>query len=270
MSFAEYRALDRVSQSDLKACMSNAQLWYETNVTKKYAKPDAPHFQFGKDVESHLKSRGDKGTLTIAPTEVLTANGQKRGKKWEEFKAANDGARIVTEKEHDELYGSLDTILQNVLEHRFAKALLYASDVEWSVRYAWSDGDLDLKCEIDILRAETCAVVDVKTAKDIAPKRFAQAVVDFGYDVQAAHYLDAVAREHSGEVFRYYWVVIRNSAPFDVAVYQMSNEVLGYGQERLEEYKTWFRHCRDSDVWRSPGHNEIETLHLPPWIARTR
>ena len=85
----EYRNHYAVSQSDLKAFAKHR--WrYHLQRTGKLPKPGPTEAQqFGTRVESMLRG-DDCHEVIVIPPEVLTSNGQRRGKKWEAWRDERD------------------------------------------------------------------------------------------------------------------------------------------------------------------------------------
>ena len=264
LTWDEYRAYPLPSQSDLKAAWDDAQLWHETNVLKCIEKPGpSASQQWGTQCEAMLRD-GPNDAIEIIPPEVLTSNGARRGKAWEAYRDANADKQLVTEKEYLDKHYGLERAVQNVSEHRYATSLL--ADVEWSVRIEWDNGSgFQMKGELDCLNADKAYVVDVKTATDNSPEVFQRDAIKWGYDIQAAAYLEAASILLDADL-RWFWVVVQNKAPWKVEVYQAIYEVLEYGRDRLVERQEWFDRCRETDTWRSPTLGEIVELNLPNYL----
>jgi exodeoxyribonuclease VIII len=119
-------------------------------------------------------------------------------------------------------------------------------------------------------------VIDLKTTSDASPERFARSCVTFGYNAQAAHYLD-VAREvgvRAGglHVERFVLIAVETQAPYSVACYTLSRDFLDSGRiqnflalQKIEE-------ARRTNIW--PGYDAdpargplIRELQLPHGAA---
>jgi hypothetical protein len=57
---------------------------------------------------------------------------------------------------------------------------------------------------------------------------------EFGYEVQAAYYVD-VAQAIDGKKRDFYWVAVEKDAPFAVAVYKASDAMMEYGRTQYKK-----------------------------------
>lgn len=270
LTWNEYREWPLPSQSDLKAVWDDAQLWHETHVLKSIAKPDDSHYhEWGRAVESALRD-GFKESVTIIPVDVLTSNGARRGKAWDAYKEEHKDKTLVTEKEYLDRYFGLERAVENVDGHKYANALLRDGDPIWNARISWSADEFEMKGEADVVRLNSDILVDVKSSAANDPRSFERDVIKFGYDIQAAAYIEAFSTLQNNDVhgWRYFWVVVQNKAPWRVEVYDASEDLIEFGFERLRDRKDWFKQCRDSDVWRSPTHGEVVSLGVPAYARK--
>ena len=272
----QYRAYEAVSQSDLKAAARNPQLYYETYLrqpphTRRPRQATTPEQQFGMSVEEFLRTNQLPQDLVVIPAEALNKDGHRRGAAWTAFAAANADKQLVTQKEFDAQMAGILEAAANVGDHKVAETLISSPDAQWHQRFTWMCPDtmLPLKCEMDILDVTLGVVSDVKTTADTDADAFARSVISWGYDIQAAHYLEAAALAYPERPFMFGWIVIRNKPPYDVEVYEACDELLEHGRKRLMVARENYRRCVDSGIWRSQTHGLSVSLDLPAW-ARGR
>jgi hypothetical protein len=140
----------------------------------------------------------------------------------------------------------------------------------------WCDKATGIECKgrIDRLLETRSAriVIDIKTAADASPKRFAADAIKYGYDVQAAHYADAIRTLHAdSKPVDFVWIVVEKAAPFAVMVYRASEpdcqpDMMTFGQSRRGKLLRELRACRENNKW--PGYGEgILPLRVPAWEA---
>ena len=79
-------------------------------------------------------------------------------------------------------------------------------------------------------------VIDLKTTSDCRPEPFLRARERFGYDVQAAHYVDAV-RRFTGRPPDFAFVAVELSAPYSVWVHVLGDNELAAAQGHLSRLK---------------------------------
>lgn len=80
-------------------------------------------------------------------------------------------------------------------------------------------------------------VLDLKTTGDCRPDAFRRTRERFGYDLQAAHYVDAVSRL-TGDTPRFAFVAIELSAPYSVWIHELTAGELDAARSRLEQLKS--------------------------------
>lgn len=79
-------------------------------------------------------------------------------------------------------------------------------------------------------------VLDLKTTVDCRPEPFARTRERLWYDLQAAHYVDAVGRL-TGNRARFAYVAVELTSPYAVWVHELSDPELRSASERLGEVK---------------------------------
>ena len=186
--------------------------------------------------------------------------GIRRGRKWEAFCTANEGRTILTEAQYDTAIALRDS----ARSHAVASQLLAGPGRnELTVKWKHPRTGRDCVSRLDRL---TKALVDVKTARDVSPRRFCADAAKFGYAMQLAFYADAVAVAF-GETPPVKLLVGQNAAPFDVAVYDVPEDVLSFGRKQYEDALDLLAKCEESDKWPGQAPDEEVTLKLPLWAA---
>ena len=79
-------------------------------------------------------------------------------------------------------------------------------------------------------------VLDIKTTGDCRPDAFRSTREHFGYDLQAAHYVDAVMRL-TGEAPRFAFLAVELNAPYSVWVHELEEREIGAARLALERLK---------------------------------
>lgn len=103
-----------------------------------------------------------------------------------------------------------------------------------------------------------------------APAKFARAVADFRYYMQAHVYTAGYAAMFAGRISAmpgYALIAQERTPPYRVAVYELHPAALRKGREDAERAMEIYRDCMESGIW--PGYStEIELLDLPYWAYR--
>jgi hypothetical protein len=110
--------------------------------------------------------------------------------------------------------------------------------------------------------------VDLKTTVSVQTRALVRTVVKYGYDQQAAHYLDGLAKDglvDAGFVF----VFAESKPPHLVRVVQLAEHWVERGRRRNREALDLLDRCLDLDDWPGapPG---LLTLDPPGWLDTDR
>lgn len=253
LDYATYRALPGVNWSTLKH-MRVSPLHYRH--ARDNPRPDTSALALGRMVHARvfepLRFASDYVTL---PAKMI-----RRGKKWDAFKAEHPGKEIVTEADHDYAQRIGDALES----HHVAGPYIARGSAEQAFQWTDTHTGLACKCRVDFLSESVPATVDLKTATDISPYRFAGQVARLGYHGQGAFYSDGVTA-NTGTVLPFVLIAVESSPPFDVIVYRLDEDSLYAGTEEYRELLAKVAACAKSDRW--PGRFDTEqTLRLPAWV----
>lgn len=205
-------------------------------------------------------------TYIVSPKfDRRTKEGKADAAAWEE---AHKGAVSVDEAELKKLLG----MQKAVLEHSGAKKLLSKCYVEMS--YFWTDEDTGFQCRVrpDVLalddQGDVIAAIDVKSTSNASKDKFQKSVMDYGYDLNAAFYSDAIERA-IGRRVPYYFLAVESAEPYGVALYKAGQSMLDVGRDKYRSALQLLQWCRENDRWPSyQPFGEYEDLEIPEWYAR--
>lgn len=186
----------------------------------------------------------------------------KAGKEaWSAFLEEAAGKEIVSAEDA----AIVESIAAAVRGHRGAGALLKGAATEVSLE--WRDDATGMRCKgrMDAV-AQHDVIIDVKTCQDASPKAFERAIANFGYHIQAAHYIDGYEAATGVRPRAYIWIAVESSAPHGVAVYAADAAMLEIGAEKRAMALEIIAECTEAGEW--PGYPaEIQTISLPGWAA---
>lgn len=112
---------------------------------------------------------------------------------------------------------------------------------------------------------------DLKTTTDASPEAVQRAVMGYGYDVQAAHYLE-VWKAATGEDRAFQFMFIEKDAPHEISIVRLGGDSLTMAMKRTARAREMWGHCLKSGVW--PGYPaDIIQIDLPEfyqarWLER--
>lgn len=199
-------------------------------------------------------------------TDVAVWEGDKRTKAWKEFQAANAGKEIITADEGEEIA----RLCEAIRRHSIASAYLEGARAE--VTCLWrhavegfagmSGFAVDCKARLDLLQTDV-AIIDIKGTRDASPASFGRDSFNFGYFIQAAMYVDAVAA-CTGAVLPYVIVAAEHSAPYAVQPYRLPEALLERGRMEYRALLARLALCRRENQWGGYSDGEL-LLELPRW-----
>lgn len=159
--------------------------------------------------------------------QVISYDGTRRGKVWEEFKTQNSDSTIITIGEEKNLTKMRERLysIPRVVD------LLMGGEAE--VVSCWEDEESGVYCKgkADYLKIENDRriLVDIKTTQDHSERAFKGSCMKYGYDRQAAFYLDGFNADE------FWFIVIEKTDPFDVGIYMCGEEFIGYGRDKYKD-----------------------------------
>ena len=251
ISNADYHADPAISASQLKE-ISRSPFHY----WKRYVDPDrsplkpTAAMRFGSLVHCAV----------LEPKELLQRYALAPDRRTKEGKAIADkmladGIEPVNDNDFEQAL----SMAAAVHSHQTASLLLTNGQAEQS--FWWDDvaTRLRCKCRPDLFDGEL--IVDLKTCVDASPAGFGKAIANFGYQLQAAHYLAGTLAK------RFIFVAVEKVYPFAVGVYELDAEALVHGSIARHNALQRVQDCRAVGEW--PGYTDgIQTLQLPGWALK--
>lgn len=160
-----------------------------------------------------------------------------------------------------------DALEQSIERNGLAADLLAQGESE--VTITWQEitdtlTETRCKARLDKWCRDECRIVDVKTADDVSEHAFERTAMSFGYHIQAAHYITSVA-DDCGKWPEFWFVVLQNKPPFDVAVYRaLHGTFIAPGMQVRSELLSAVVNADATGVWHTP-QTEPKDLSLPKW-----
>ena len=120
-----------------------------------------------------------------------------------------------------------------------------------------------VRVRFDLLTAGG-VIVDLKSAKDCAAPAFSKSCANYGYDLSAALYMDALewaGVTHDGYLF----AVVESEMPHAHKLYQPDQLMIQRGRERYRAALDLFAECERENHWPLPECTGPELISLPEW-----
>tara|TARA_R110002020_G_scaffold144946_1_gene318143 strand:+ start:241 stop:1026 length:786 start_codon:yes stop_codon:yes gene_type:complete len=226
--------------SDIKF-ISNSMLSHLKKSPKDLARhfekgsPETPAMVFGRAFHKAILEP------EVFSDEVAIYEGKtKRGKAWDEFVEINNKRKrdVITKVEFEVIKGMEDALFFN----KDVARLLHGKK---EVPMVWQDTLSSVWCKgkVDIINGNQ--ILDVKTTQDASLEGFRRSAYKYGYNRQAAFYMDGFG------VSSFVFVVIEKKAPYNIGVYECSQDFIESGREEytnlLLDYKKYFNFTEESN-----------------------
>ncbi len=253
MSETEYHAHENLGSTDLKYILrSPAHYKYykseKRDQTKAMNFGTAFHFAV-------LEPARFKNEVVVMPS----FSGKGMYEKKDIFLTQSFGKVIVTESEIESIFG----MLKSIAGHKIARSLLVGGVAEAS--YFWRDPvtGIGCKCRPDYRRFGG-TVMDLKTTGDASTEDFSRSILNFGYHLSAAHYLDGVSSVLDQKHETFLILAIEKEPPFGIQIFEIDFGTLEKGLELRDRALLRYKNCLNDANW--PGYSsDIVPISIPPY-----
>lgn len=183
---------------------------------------------------------------------------------WEKFAKETEGKTLISEDELAQAKAMVSAVLSHedivpLLNHPSAKA-------EVSINATENVLGLDIPCKMrcDLLTEDGKTIVDLKTCEDASQDGFQRTFLNYGYWMQAAHYI-ATARLAGVPVERFVFVAVEKNAPHCVALYSVNADAFEKGFAIRKRLLEVYASCVASGKF--PAYSKgMSNLTLPSWL----
>lgn len=250
----EYFAADALSASGIKQMLKSPAHYKAVCIDKLFNKT-TPAMEFGKVVHAVVLEPHLARKLEVIPD----ISGRGKTEKLEEWRASIPrDALVVSQDNYDTLMG----MVASIQRHPVAAGLLRDGSAEMTGFFT-VDG-ARCKFKADYITKHVDKVIDLKTCADASPLEFAKSIANFGYHIQAYHYLrgmDEVCGKFDRE---FVFVAIEKDPPYAVACYRADERMLQLAATKWAHGVNRYIGCRERNEW--PGYaDEITDISLPGW-----
>lgn len=246
----EYRQLPGLSSTGVKRMLDSPAVydWY-----RRHPEPPKTAFDLGIAVHNRV--------LGVGVGEVVVEGPWNTNAKKEQIAEGRKAGSIPVKPEQ---VAKADELAEAVRKHPDASLLLTGGQPE--VTILWDDPATGVRCKgrLDYWHERVSLAVDLKSAHDAHPRRFAKHAADYGYPEQAEHYADGV-QALTGTRPRFLHVLVQTEGPPLVAVCDLA-EFADTAQENVRTAVEMYRDCKRSGVWPGIPHG-IHRIEPPRWYG---
>jgi len=226
---------------------------------------DSKTFDIGR--AAHRAILGKGGDYVAIPTDILASNGAASTKEAKAFieDARAAGMTPLKESEVDQIGA-----MQSAVTHQLA-AMRINLDPARSELVAIGDVG-GVMCRAMVDNAPTDArlpLYDLKTTTDAHPDAIIKAVETYGYDLQAAHYLDTWEAA-TGERRKFRFIFVEKAPPYACSVVQLHDDPdsesdwMLTARSKARECRRIWAECLAADYW--PGYPpQVQIIGARGW-----
>ena len=260
----EYFKSPGVSNSDLSLFLKSPS-HYETMKLKGMRRAPTDAQNFGSALHCYLLEHHLYKIKTAVAPKVDKRTTAGKGA-WNAFEVESQGKLIITEEENNaiiEIGKKVDSYLYND-KHLIKDQLLNNGHAE--IAMFWKDDDTKtlLRAKADYVHAKDI-IVDVKTTKNASKRAFARSCAMYGYHRQAAMYLWGASQITGKKFTKFYFLAIEKEPPYEVAIYQASQEMIEQGFREIKKALQDLDSCGVKGEFYGYQPNGPELLDLPQW-----
>ena len=174
--------------------------------------------------------------------------------------AASQPKPILTREEHRLIVGMADSISAHPLARTIRDG---PRKTELSI--FWETAGVPCQARLDCVQPRV--IWDIKTCREASYRGFLRAIGQYSYHMAAAWYLEgAKAVGLINGSCRYLWLAVENAAPYNVAVYEASAELLAAGAEQNCAAVARYLECKDKGVFPASYANDAIVMDCPKWL----
>lgn len=238
-----YEDLPGVNKSTLwELRKSPLHYWHLMNDTPK---EDTKAMKFGRAVHAWLLQQETFfETFSVAPD---CDRRTKEGKAiWSML--TESGKEIVSREDMD-IIQAMDDVFGPTCDKLLAGA-------ETEVPLVWTDSSTGVKCKSRLDAITKDYVIDYKTTTDAGTNAFRREALKYGYDLQAAMYMNA-ARANGYNPKGFIFIAQEKTAPYLINILHAGEAFLDRGAWIMRDLLAKYKECRDSGNWPGYGENEL-------------
>lgn len=230
----EHHAGDYITSTSIKRALSKTMASWK--LAQEEGESDTDAMRLGRLIHIAVFEKDKWDDLVMmAPTNKDGSPLQKRSnadkETWAKFatQLASTGKDYCSVPEKEKCFAISDSVWSNPDAAKWlASGVAEVSGIAESEDYGKLAIRPDWRC------ADRQVIVDLKSCQSASPNEVPRAIVNFGYALSAAFYVD-IARVIDKKDYDFVWIFVEKEPPYNVACYCAPPEVLEYGRGNAED-----------------------------------
>ncbi len=225
LSNADYHAsVGHLSSSQIKLILDSPEKYYKRYISKEVKNASSDAMDVGTAIHMRILEPEEYAK------QVIVYTGRRAGSIWEAFKETHKDKLILGSMQQIQL----DTMYNSFLKSIKGPELISGGQAEVSLFSNLHEHDIRVRA--DYINVEKGIIFDLKSTSGIIEdekfKRSAESK-QYGYDLQAALYVDAFSKHYS-KPFTFYWIVM--SKDYDqIKFYKASSKMIDQGRTKYKK-----------------------------------
>jgi hypothetical protein len=210
----------------------------------------------------------EKRQIIEIPPEVLTSNGQRRGKRWEEYRDMQEalGNLILPSKDLPRIKAMSENMSKDPEIRRIIEADGYAEH-----NLFWTHEETGISCRARLDKVAFGSrpgsiIGDIKTTNiDVTvPDLVGAKIAKMQYHRQAASYFDA-AKIAEYDPKEFVFIFVKNKEPFTARAWTLSQRDIDLGRKQNDFAYRDLKKRLESNDWLGAGFGILNRVSLPTW-----
>jgi hypothetical protein len=118
----------------------------------------------------------------------------------------------------------------------------------------WHTEGIECSGRPDHIDEDQWLVNDLKTAHDLSDDAIVRSIELYGYDIQAAAYLEAVTVLYEWPRPRFRFIFVETAPPYDVRIVEPDQLMISSGQALWRKAVMTWKHCLETNTWPGRGN----------------
>lgn len=162
---------------------------------------------------------------------------------------------------------TIDEAVENAKEQIKQLAPYFFEDHQSELSVRWTmDNGVKTQSRFDWIKPETGLIIDLKTANDANPQNLDRKILDFGYDIQEALYMQCANKTWPDMAGRFKWefIFVEPEPPYMVSVVETDTSMTWLGESKVKRASDKWKSCLESGIF--PGYGR-QMVSAPGWAV---
>lgn len=263
----QYHDRGDISASDLKVMAKSWRKFEAHKILKTLRREPTPAMELGTAIHAAVLEPERFAHEFVTEPEL-----DRRTKAYKEWKSSvHQHMTCVRKTDMATVVSCRDSLYRHPIIRPYLEA-----DGRCEVSHYWTDAPTDVPCKFrpDKIIPKAGVILDLKTTQDV--DGFDRACADFGYHLQAAHYLSGAEEKYGGEDWVFLFAIVETNPPYRCRAVCLDEESLGVGFDTRERLLSEYVHRLNNDDWMDEiivdgeryTERELITMKLPNWFLR--